>query len=151
VLQAATAVWLAAARGEPLPVPPDDLVDAVLPFVNPHYLAAIEAVLGAWLGAGRADLVRRVAEAPPDLDATPLMVASRALTRAWLADKTGDPASARDLAREAAQAAGEIEAAWWLARALAVLGHPQAGELARALGIRGLEDRSGAQPGVSSG
>jgi hypothetical protein len=72
------------------------------------------------------------------------MAASRGLTQAWLAEATGGQSSARHHAREASEAARSIGAAWWLARALHVLGDPEADDLQRALGIRSAPDAGSA-------
>jgi hypothetical protein len=139
LLRAAIAVWTSA-PGAPPAVPPDDTLDAVIPMMNPHFVAAIEAVVGAWLAAGRLDLARaaaeRVAGFAADDDATPLMRSSAALLAAWLAEADGDRAGAARAAGVAAGHAGAIGAAWWLARALRIEGRvDEAAAIERRLGI----------------
>ena len=58
MLRGAYLVWLAQSRGKPVDPPAAGLVDAVIPMVNPHFLAATETVVRAWLDAGRTDLAR---------------------------------------------------------------------------------------------
>ncbi len=114
LLQGAIAVWRAGALGSPVPVPPDDLVDAIIPMSNPHFAGAVETVIRAWLDAGRTDLAAsaaaRVAETAAEPDATTLMRASAALVDAWV---TGSAASAA----RAAELAATIPAPWWESRA----------------------------------
>ena len=140
VCHAAVDAWVAAAEGSPVAPSPDDVADAIIPMVNPHFLAAVEAVIGTWHAAGREDLVRAGAEklttyaAAPD--ATRLQRTSAALVDAWLADLTGDPAAATDAASRAAALAEQIDAPWWRARAFRAAGDaPSAAAVERTLGI----------------
>ncbi|MGH2382506.1 MAG: adenylate/guanylate cyclase domain-containing protein [Candidatus Limnocylindria bacterium] len=134
MLNGATAVWIAQATGRPVASPPDDLTDALVSMINPHFVGAVEAVVRAWLDTEREDLAAvaaaRCAEIAAEPDATRLMRASAALLDAWV---TGSETSARlalDLAREHG-------APWWELRALRVLGDPGAAErVERTLGIR---------------
>jgi tetratricopeptide (TPR) repeat protein len=135
-LTAATAVWHAAALGEPLPMPDPQLTALDLAFSNPHLLAALEAVTDAWLAAGQLEPARVLTDnAPNDGDETPLMLASVALIRAQIARAAGEQEEAQARAREAAELSREIGATWWLARALRVLGDPEADDLERHLGV----------------
>ena len=98
---------------------------------NPHFVAASEAVIRAWIDAGRLDLAGagadRLAGFAADADATTLMRASAALVAAWL--ERGTPEAAVDLARAA-------HAPWWEARALRTAGSAaEAGEIERLLGL----------------
>jgi class 3 adenylate cyclase len=120
MLRGAYLVWLAQATGKAEPIPPDDLVEAAIPMVNPHFLAAMETVVRRWLDAGRGDPVARIAEriaanVAAQADATALMRASAALVDAWV---TGSHASAAS----AAELAASVPAPWWVARAQAALG-----------------------------
>jgi tetratricopeptide (TPR) repeat protein len=139
LLRAAIEVWQAPADG-PVPVAPDETLDAIVPMLNPHFIAAVEAVVSAWLRAGRVDLATRAAERvagfAADDDATPLMRASGSLLAAWLAGGAGDPDAARRAADAAAGHARGIGAAWWLARALRAGGSDaEAAAIERRLGI----------------
>ncbi|MGH2798135.1 MAG: ATP-binding protein, partial [Thermoleophilaceae bacterium] len=135
-LSGATAAWVALARGNPPPVPDEGLVEAAVPFSNPHFLAAIETLVDAWLRAGRLDPARAVAARAVDDDATPLMRVSAALLRAWVARADGDDAAAVREARSAAAGARSIGAAWWLSRGLRAAGDSaEATEIERSLGI----------------
>jgi class 3 adenylate cyclase len=116
VLHAAIGAWCAQARDEPPAEPDASVVDAIIPMINPHYLAAAETVIGTWASVGRGDLVAAAADRwrpiALDADATPLLRATAALARAH----AGDPAAAR----EAAELAASIPAPWWERRALGV-------------------------------
>jgi class 3 adenylate cyclase/tetratricopeptide (TPR) repeat protein len=130
VLRAAVEVWSATARGERAAAPPEEVIDAFIPMINPHFIGAMETLVLAWLGNDRADLAlsagERVAAFIED-DPTPLMRASLALIGAWL--KRTDPA----VAVEAANATG---APWWIARALRAAGrNPEAEKIEASLGI----------------
>jgi hypothetical protein len=100
---------------------------------NPHFLAAVETVVRAWLDAGRTDLVMgaaaRSASNAADPHATRLMRASAALLDAWAS-------ASADSSRTAARLAAEHGAPWWELRALEALGDPRAADLHNALGIR---------------
>jgi hypothetical protein len=126
MLNAAIAIWVAQATGRQVPLPPDGVVDALIPMGNPHFIAAIETVVRAWLDAGRTDLARIAAERSAanatESDATPLMRASAALLDAWATGST-------DSARLAAKLSGELSAAWWELRALRALGDARADTL----------------------
>jgi hypothetical protein len=113
LLNAAIEAWLAEAAGE-TPVPPaDEVVESIIPMINPHFVAAVETVIRAWIAAGRDDLAGlgadKVAEFAAEDDATALMRASAALVDAWLG---------RADAGAAVSAARAIGAEWWVARAL---------------------------------
>jgi hypothetical protein len=113
LLDAAIEVWLAEVDGE-TPVPPaDEVVESIIPMINPHFVAAVETVIRAWIAAGRDDLAGRgadtVAEIAAEDDATPLIRASAALLDAWLG---------RADAGAAVAASRAIGAPWWVARAL---------------------------------
>jgi hypothetical protein len=133
LLHGAIAVWVAQARGRQVTPPADDLTDAMIPMSNPHFIAAVETVVRAWLDTGRtepvADAAARSAAHAADPHATRLMRASAALLDAWAG---GSP----DSARTTAQLASEHGAPWWELRALEALGDPRAADLERALGIR---------------
>jgi hypothetical protein len=133
VLNAATGVWIGQATGRPAAPPPDDLIDALIPMSNPHFLGAVETVVRAWLDAGRTDLAalaaQRCAANAADPEATGLMRVSAALVDAWV---TGSA----DSARTAAGLGTELGAPWWELRALRVLGDPRADDLEAVLGIR---------------
>jgi hypothetical protein len=131
VLRGAIPIWSAQARAQPVPVPPDDLVEAVIPMINPHFVAAVDAIVGAWVDAGMLDAAAaaadRVAEHAAADDATPLMRASAALQAARLG--RGDPALAAAAAREAG-------APWWEAQALRLAGADSDAEaIEAALGV----------------
>lgn len=96
------------------------LSDAIPPFSNPHFLAAREIVAEALIGAG--DLERAAAlGGQPESDWTALMRSFHALVAAWIAAASGDREGAKARAGIAAEHARSIGAAWWLARAQAVL------------------------------
>ena len=131
VLRPAIRAWTSAARGERPAAPPPDVLDAIVPMMNPHYLAAIEALVSSWLAAGSTEppaaAAERVAGFVGEKDATMLMRASAALVGAWVGRT--DP----NEAIEAARAAG---APWWTARALRAAGRvPDAEEIEASLGI----------------
>jgi hypothetical protein len=132
MLNGAISVWVAQATGREAPSPPDDLVDAVIPMGNPHFVAGIETVAQAWLDAGRGELVARAAATSASMaaepDSTRLMRASAALLDAWV---TGS----QEAARACLQLAREHGAPWWELRALRALGDPSAEPIAAALGI----------------
>ena len=116
VLRAAIEAWTSAARGEAPAAPPGDALDALVPMMNPHFLAAIEALVDAWLQTGGSELAAAAAERVAgftDEEATPLMRASAALIHAWVG--RSDPTAA-------VQAARAAEAPWWIARALRAAG-----------------------------
>jgi hypothetical protein len=143
VLRAAIRAWSSASRGEPPEAPDAEAVDALVPMMNPHFLAATEALAGAWLESGNPELAaaaaERVAAFVAEDDATPLMRASAALVGAWVGRT--DPAEAI----EAARAAG---APWWTARALRAAGRPaEAGEIEASLGVRSHAGQGEARPG----
>jgi tetratricopeptide (TPR) repeat protein len=130
VLRAAVDVWSATARGERPVAPPEETLEAFIPMINAHFIAAMETLARAWLDDGRADLAGsagdRVGEFAED-DGTPLMRASSALIAAWL--RRAEAA----VAVEAAQSTG---APWWTARALRAAGRTaEAEEIEASLGI----------------
>ena len=132
VLRGAIGVWVAQATSESIPLPPEDLTDAFVPFSNPHFLAAVETVTRAWLDAGRDDLARiaadRAGEHAADPSSTRLMQTSAALLAAWLTGSKADARTAADLAERHG-------APWWELRARLLTGEPRAAELARHLGV----------------
>ncbi|HEU5324493.1 MAG TPA: hypothetical protein VFV59_01275, partial [Candidatus Limnocylindria bacterium] len=113
VVHAGIAVWRRLARGEAPAEPDASVVDAIIPMINPHYLAAAESVIGVWADSGRADLVtaaaQRLAAIAADADATALIRTAAALARAHAGDAGA--------AREAAEMAASIPAPWWERRA----------------------------------
>lgn len=116
VLREAISIWLARADGE-RPRPPDpSVIDAIVPMVNPHYLAALETVVEAWAEAGESALARAAAERSAEVlaepDATALMRASAALQSAMAGD--------REAAERSGQLAAGVPAPWWERRANAV-------------------------------
>jgi hypothetical protein len=135
MLNGAIAVWVAQATGRTVPSPPDDLVDAVIPMSNPHFIGGVETVVRAWLDGGRAELAARAAATSAAMaaepDSTRLMRASAALLDAWV---TGSAASARTCL----QLAREHGAPWWELRSLRALADPAAEPIAAALGNRPL-------------
>jgi hypothetical protein len=139
LLRAAIDVWREPPSGPPS-VPPEDTVEAIVPMLNPHFIGAVETVIGAWLRAGRTDLATRAAEGVAGFaaedDATPLMRASAALVSAWVAEAGGDHRRARTEARAAVAGARALGAPWWLARALRAAGsEDEAAALERRLGV----------------
>ncbi|HEX7224814.1 MAG TPA: adenylate/guanylate cyclase domain-containing protein [Candidatus Limnocylindria bacterium] len=133
VLRAAIAAWTSASRGETPEAPPEDALEAVIPMINPHFLAAVESLASAWLATGHRDRARGVADRlaafAGEADATPLLRASAALVGAWVGRT--DPA-------EAVEAATAAAAPWWTARALRAAGRPGEAEAIEAsLGIPG--------------
>lgn len=132
ILRAAIAIWQAQARGAAPDPPAADLIDAVIPMSNAHFVAAVETLVRAWLDAGATDpaaaAADRVASDAAADDATPLMRASAALIDAWL--NRGEPAAAVAAARAAS-------APWWEARALRAAGDVDAAaEIEARLGVR---------------
>jgi len=123
VLTAATRLWMARARGEPLDGA-IELPEEVPPFSNPHFLAAREIIAEAFVATGRIEQARVMADQVPGNDVTPLMLCSQALIGAWVASASGDLDHASTLAAAAAEHARAIGATWWLSRALAVSGGP---------------------------
>jgi class 3 adenylate cyclase/tetratricopeptide (TPR) repeat protein len=136
-LTAAVGAWRAAAAGETPPVPDASLTAFDLGFSNPHFLAAVETVTDAWLAHDRLDLARAIAAKPVDDEATPLMRSSSDLVRARVAAAEGASQDPHAHARDSAAHARGIGASWWLARALRLLGDPEADALEAALGIAG--------------
>ena len=67
VMHAAIAVWVAQATGRPVAPPADDLTDALIAMSNPHFLAAAETLVRAWLDAGRTDPAAIAAERSAEL------------------------------------------------------------------------------------
>jgi len=131
LLNAAIEIWLAEAAGKPSQAPAAEVVDSIIPMINPHFVAAVETVVRTWLAAGLDDLAGlgadRVAEFAADDDATPLIAASSALLAAWLG---------RADAGVAVTAARAIGAEWWVARALRASGSADAAaQLETRLGI----------------
>jgi class 3 adenylate cyclase len=117
MLRGAYLVWLAQATGRPEPPPPDDLVEAAVTMSNPHFLAATETVVRAWLDAGRGDLAAAMAARisaglAAEKEPTDLMRASAALIDAWVS-------RSRRSAANSAKLAASIPAPWWEARARA--------------------------------
>jgi class 3 adenylate cyclase/tetratricopeptide (TPR) repeat protein len=117
MLRGAYLVWLAQAAGNAAPVPSEDLVEAAIPMINPHFLAAIETVTRAWLDAGLREPAERIAavvaaNVAEHADASALMHASAALIEAWV---TGS----HDAAERSAELAASVPAPWWVERARA--------------------------------
>jgi hypothetical protein len=115
MLRGAYLVWVAQAAGLPAPIPPEDLVEAAIPMINPHFLAAIETVTRAWLDAGLREPAERIAAAVAanvagQAGASPLMHASAALIDAWVS-------GSRDAAERSAELAASVPAPWWVERA----------------------------------
>ena len=139
MLHGAIDVWVAQGTGRKVPNPSASLVDAVVPFSNPHFLYAIETVVDAWLSAGESDaaasVTAAVAEHATQADATALAGISSALLRGWQGDS--------DQARIAADRAAAFGAPWWELRARRTLGQPTK-ELEALLGIQSL---AGSRPG----
>jgi hypothetical protein len=117
MLAAGRQIWLAEATGSEPPLPPPDTLHAVVPMMNPHYLAATEAVVSTWAAAGSTalarDMVDRLVRQAAEPDATSFMRMSAALSRAYV-DPSG-AATAVELARAE-------DAPWWTARALRLAG-----------------------------
>lgn len=132
VLRAAIGAWTSASRGEALEAPAAETLEALVPMMNPHYVAATEALASAWLERGHAHLAAAVADRVAGLmeeddDATPLMRASAALIGAWVGRADPD---------EALAAARAAHAPWWIARALRAGGRVrEAEEIESRLGI----------------
>jgi class 3 adenylate cyclase len=118
VLRAATAQWLARARGEPFEATME-LPDKAPPFSNPHFLAAREVIAEALLATGQLERATLLAAFEPEDDWTELMHASQALIGAWVARASGGDAAA--LAKDAADHARRIGARWWIERAEGVV------------------------------
>jgi hypothetical protein len=121
VLTAATRLWMARARGEPL----DGMIELpeeVPPFSNPHFLAAREIIAEVLIATGDLNRAASLAGQAPESDWTPLMRSSQALIGAWIASATGDLERAADLAASSVEHARAIGASWWMSRALAVSG-----------------------------
>ena len=117
ILRAATAQWLARARGEPCEAT-IELPDQAPPFSNPHFLAAREVIAEGLIETGQLERAAALAAFEPEEDWTTLMHASQALIGAWVAHASGADASAP--AREAAAHARRIGARWWIERAEAL-------------------------------
>jgi hypothetical protein len=115
-----------------------------LPYSTPSWLAGIETVFDSWLGAGELEGASRALErmaAGAGRGSATLGRATGALFAAKLLAARGE-----DPAEEAARAlAGfrESQAPWWIAKALRLLGTPEAlaeaAETERALGIPALK------------
>jgi hypothetical protein len=131
ILRAAIRLWMGQARSESVEAPGADLVDAIVPMSNAHFLAAIETLTRAWLDAGSVDpaaaAAERVAAHAAEDDATLLMRASAALLAAWVG---------RGEAAKAVVAARAAEAPWWELRALRAAEDPAAADLEIRLGVR---------------
>jgi hypothetical protein len=131
LLRAATSIWLAEARGQPVDPPTNDIAECVVSIANPHFMGAIETVVDAWMAAARTDpaaeALRRSIEFSHEPDATVIMKASAALLDARV------NASA-DAARQAVELAAGLPAPWWELRARRALGQPTA-ELEALLGL----------------
>jgi tetratricopeptide (TPR) repeat protein len=134
-LVTAIGIWRATACGEPPPEPDPALAETPADILNPHFQAAVDAAVEAWIAAGRLEPARAVAAWQPEDDPTPLMRASADLRRAMVARADGDEADVARHAATALETARRIGAAWWQARALRMLGDPAADALERRLGI----------------
>jgi class 3 adenylate cyclase/tetratricopeptide (TPR) repeat protein len=131
VLRAAIRAWGSAARGERPDAPPAEVLEAIVPMINPHYLAAIETLVSAWLAAGNREhataAADRVAQFVGEENATQLMRASAALVGAWVGRTQPD---------QAIEAARVARAPWWTARALRAAGRlAEAEAIETSLGI----------------
>ena len=117
LLNAAAQLWMADADHEAAPPPPDEILESIIPMINPHFVVGVERVISAWLTADRQAVAiagaAKVAAFAEGADATPIMRASSALLGALVG--RADPADAV----AAATAAG---APWWTARALRAAG-----------------------------
>ena len=128
VLHAAAATWFAAS-GLVSPALPDPshLRDGLrLEPSGPAWLACVAAILGAWRSADRIDDCRDALEGIRDAQrraASPSTLADGAIGVEAAATEAagGDPAAAAALARAALGPLREIEAPWWIARALRIL------------------------------
>jgi soluble cytochrome b562 len=110
----------------------------------PSWLAALEAVVDAWLAAGELDAVDaalvRMRASLARTQPTGLTASTEALLRARLLARQG----AVDEAIAAARAACDVRAPWWRAKASRLLGEladdaqalREAGRLEAALGVR---------------
>ena len=105
--------------------------------INPHYLAAIETLVRAWLEAGHSETAaaaaERVARIAREEDATMLMRASR--RPRWLPGSDG-------ATRRAAIAAAGRQAPWWSGPRVAPPGIPGWPRLRRSSGFATAELRS---------
>ena len=59
VLHGAIPVWVAQATGRQVVPPADDLTESMIPMGNPHFIAAVETIVRAWLDVGRGPVERR--------------------------------------------------------------------------------------------
>ena len=122
-----------------------------LPYDSSDWLAAIERVIGAMLDAGLIDDARAAVELVPAAVAgrDPLAAVSDALTRAWVAEASGDGDAAIALARAGLEADAAATAPWWTYRLLRVLdrgGAATSAEVERAREVAerlGLDERAG--------
>jgi tetratricopeptide (TPR) repeat protein len=110
-----------------------------LRYSSPSWLAALEAVVNAWLDAGELDGAGRALDRLETSAADPAMAtlgrsAYRLLRAKWLA-ASGEDASAE--ATHALAGFREVRAPWWTAKALRVAGDTtEAAEIERSLGVR---------------
>ncbi len=120
-----------AARGFHEPFVPDveeRLASFELPYVSPSWLAALEAVVEAWLAAGELDGSRRalghLQRARVRLGGESLHSGTHALLHGrWLLASGEDPGES---ARGALACFRESRAPWWIAKALRLLSTPEA-------------------------
>jgi class 3 adenylate cyclase/tetratricopeptide (TPR) repeat protein len=135
-----------ASRGLRDPFVPDveeRLASFELRYSTPSWLAALEAVLDSWLGAGELDGARRaLARLEPSTtkpDRTTLGRSAYFLLRGKLLAASGGDCSGE--ARRALGGFGESGAPWWAAKSLKMIGTTEtlaeAAEIEHALGIPG--------------
>jgi len=119
-----------------------------LPYDSPDWFAAIERVVRAMLDADLAADARTAADLVPgpSPDRDPLCGVSEALIRAWVADATGDRATAVATARAGLALGAASSAPWWSYRLLRVItrdGTATPGDVERATAIA---ERLGLEP-----
>ena len=133
ILSAAIPLWIARAQDLPLPLP-GQLPEPLPPISNPHILAAREIIAEALLEHGELDALDRANAWEPEPDWSPLMLASRELVLAWMAQSRGeDPTPA---AERAIALLDPLDAPWWRGRALLLTGEAARGkELLAGLGV----------------
>jgi hypothetical protein len=122
------------------------LVSFELGYGDPSWFAALEAVVGSWLGAGA------FADARTALDQlqasnerrriSQLALSSQALMRSWLLLAEGDTAAAAGEAERAL----ETRAPWWRSRSLRALGEAGAGTSQTLAEAAALERSLGIEP-----
>lgn len=143
VLHAARELWLAEARGEDPPAPPESVVAAPEAFdANPHSLDALATIARAWLREPAryletARMLRDHLSADDDPE-WPLVQCTARLVAGMVATAEGRAGDGAGLAKEAAELAASVEAPWWRLRALEIAGaSAEAAAIAEKLGISG--------------